>query len=139
MLTIQNAVGRLIEIRASAPLEGDDVDRFRRKLADYLDPAPAPMVVCADISGLRILPPQLAQELVWIMRHDNPRIERSAVLMPGDRASLELQFDRLLAEAANPNRRCFLSASDLERWLGVALDKPECIRLGRFLAGAMAA
>lgn len=139
MLSIQNAAGRLVEIRAGAPLEGDDVERFKRKLADFLDSSAVPMVVCADIAGLRILPPNLAQELVWVMRHDNPRIERSAILLPGDRAALELQFDRLLEEAANPNRRCFQDAGDLERWLGVVLSKPECIRLGRFLAGAMAA
>lgn len=139
MLTIQNAAGRVIEIRAGAPLEGEDVERFRRKLADFIDSSPVPMVVCADISGLRILPPDLAQELVWIMRHDNPRIERSAILLPGDRASLELQFDRLLTEAANANRRCFQDSGELERWLGVVLNKAECIRLGRFLAGALAA
>lgn len=139
MVSIANVQGRLVEIRAASPLTAEEAEGFRRRLADLFEPAALPLVVCADLSALHILPPGLAADLLQAMRRDNPRLLRAAFLLPDDRASLELQFDRLLAEAGGVHRRCFTDPAPLERWLGAVLDKHECIRLGRFLGGAMAA
>ncbi len=68
------------------------------------------------------------------MKSDNLRIERSALLLTDASATLLLQMERLVREAANPARRIFLDRQDLRGWLHLVLSQEEGVALEEFLA-----
>lgn len=134
MLNIHHIFGRLVCIRAVSPLEPADVAHFRDRMRELPMTVTPPMVVCADVSRMHVLPAALADELVAIMRRDNEWISRSAFLLSPLSASLELQFDRMLHEAGPETRRVFFDRAKLEAWLEQTLDPLELAELHRFLA-----
>jgi hypothetical protein len=133
MLDIHHVFGRLVCIRAVSPLEPADVEHFREVMRGLPMLTPVPLVVCADVSRMHVLPAPLASELVEIMQRDNTCVARSGFLLSPLSASLELQFDRLLSEAGNGTRRVFFDRGKLLAWLAASLDAAELAALHQFL------
>jgi hypothetical protein len=65
----------------------------------------------------------------------NPRLVRSALLLPRHDPSLRLQIERLLREAHNPSRRICLDAADVRVWLQPCLDAATEAEVQAFLNG----
>lgn len=133
MITIENRIGRLIETRFISPIlesEWADFQRERERLMRVLG---QDRMVCIDLSRVQLLPPNLADAFLAMLRSSRPGLTRNAFLVPPGQAVLALQFSRLIRQANNPARRSFQSRDELIAWLAEVLRPLELGRLKTFL------
>ncbi len=126
-------VGRLLEVRFGSPFDLSEVEAFSAGASRLAHEQQERLVSCVDMRSLRTLPPPVADAFVALLRDSNPRIERTACLLPEESATLRLQIERLHRGANNPARRAFEERATLERWLGEVLRPRERERLAAFL------
>jgi hypothetical protein len=74
----------------------------------------------------------VGQRVVEVFKTDNPRIERSAILI-NQGATFGLRIERFVAEAGSSARRCFRDTFDMKAFLGGLLTRQEHGRLAQFL------
>jgi hypothetical protein len=130
--SVEHHVGRLVEIRLQSPITMEELDELRQLNGMMLASLGKPAVVCTDLRAMTLFSPELAERFLDGAKSLNPRIERSAFLLP-ERAVFTLQMERIIREAGLEARRTFVRAPELEAWLGELLDKDERARLGAFL------
>lgn len=114
------------------PFGTEDVPPFLAAIGKLLQDVPGRVVTCMDLRASLILAPEAADQLIALMRKDNPRIERTAMLL-SDNALLGLQVARMIREAGNPNRRTFHDVESAVHWLDEVLSPAESISLRAFL------
>jgi hypothetical protein len=137
VLNVQNVVGRLVEITMHAHDATEaQVDAFRLKLKvavgnALLSPSKR-IAVVADLRGVNVVAPRIADFIVEVMRKDDHYLERSGLLLTPN-ATFGLQMDRVMREAANAGRRRFDAPEALSLWLGECLSSDETARLATFL------
>lgn len=131
MYTMDTSVGRLCELRVGTSLEHEEMNGFRARLAGLITSIPTKVVFCSDLRATRFVQPNVMDQLIALMRVDNPRLERNALLV--STASFGLQMERLVMETFNPGRRVFYDRTQCEQWLGEVLDPAERARLKAFL------
>ena len=132
MWTAELKTGRLVTICISAPFGPEDVPPFLQGIGKILLEGPARVVTCMDLRASSILAPEAAEQLIGLMRKDNPRIERTALVL-SDNALVGLQVARMIREAGNPNRRTFHEAAQAVTWLEEVLTVSEAMALRKFL------
>jgi hypothetical protein len=115
----------LIEIRLEWLGSVNDVFAIERALGQAFVQAGPSSVICADWRGIEVFPPEVGDALLEVLRRDNRRIERSALLLSPANAIFNLQVERLLREAENPSRRAFRSVEQLLTWLSEVLSPAE--------------
>ncbi|UQA55724.1 hypothetical protein [Polyangium aurulentum] len=103
-------------------------------LRSVLATVPGQVVFCTDLRAGRVLTEQVAERVIGVMRWDNPKVRRTALLLPEGHAVLALQFERIVRAAGNPARRTFLHADQAARWLGEVLNPAEQESLLELLA-----
>jgi len=91
-----------------------------------------PVVGFLDLTQIQVLGRAEADLLLKVMREDNPKVERTAILVHGD-ALLEMQIERLIRAAASPNREAFRMAGSAVRWLRPSLSPAELASLQSFV------
>jgi hypothetical protein len=136
MITVGSEVGRLVEIRAAAPLTPEDVLTLMREVQRWLDTIGQRSLNIVDLRQMGLADPLLIDRVVAFMRAENPRVERSAFLMAESGAMQAMQLERMLKQAGAPSRRLFKAAADAEAWLGELLTPAEKARLRAFLESA---
>jgi hypothetical protein len=137
MITIENRVGRFIEVRFMPPLTDGDIASFQRDRERLMKQVGKERIVCLDLSRLQVLPPERAEIFIEMLRRSHPGMLRNALLLPPGQATLALQFGRILREANNPARRVFQSQRELIAWLGELMQPGERARLLEFLRDAL--
>ncbi len=95
---------------------------------------PDPVVVVTDLRAARTFSPATTERFSALMKSDNPKIFRSALLLDPDDATLGMQIQRMLKEAGNPARRVFSDTRDLIAWLDPDLTDGERSALDAFFA-----
>jgi hypothetical protein len=90
-----------------------------------------PVLGFLDLSQIQVLGRAEADLLLKVMREDNPKVERTAILVHGD-ALLEMQIERLIRAAALPNREVFRLAGSAVLWLRPNLTPAELASLQAF-------
>jgi hypothetical protein len=131
MWTVQNDVGRLVEARLTTG-DSNEVAACLSAIRDIVTRSERPVVGLFDVSQIRVLGRAEADLLLKVMREDNPRVLRTAILVQGD-ALLEMQIERLIRTAGSPNRQAFRLAGHAVRWLSASLGPTELARLQLFL------
>jgi hypothetical protein len=134
MITVSNLVGHFGGVRFTAPVTSEDVAGLSRRLRELLTASPRAMAFCTDMRGARVVAPEVVDRLVEMMRADNPKIERNAILV-GEGNVFALQLDRMRREAGASNRPLFRDEKALVASLAEVLSPAELVALGRFLAG----
>ena len=135
VFAVANVAGRLIEARVRSLRTRADVDAYAQALADEMKKIPgAPPVLCADHRPVVIYPQVVADRLVELFVSMNTQLERVAILAARSNATLVLQLDRLVREAAYANRKVFHAPEDAERHLAASLRPAELSRVRAFLA-----
>ena len=135
MFSIVSRVGRLVEIRIEDLDSVAEVERVGRRFLDVVAGVKKRrVVVCADYRRMRLLAARVADAFRDMMAGTNPRVERSAMLLPAP-GTPSLQIDRIARETRHAGRRTFREAGALARWLGEILDATERRRVHEFLAG----
>lgn len=107
MITVTQNVGRLTEIRMTAPVSAEDLASMQRDMTAILNRAQSRVVICADLSGAALFTDDLADRMAKFFRTANSKLERTAIVVCGA-ATLFLQVERLLREgnpASQPGAR----------------------------------
>jgi hypothetical protein len=132
MFSVDVKVGRLLEVRLVAPVTVVDIDITRERLGLFFRTFPGKLVACGDFSRADVFLPDVATRVLETFKHDNPKIERSGILVSAS-AIFSLQLERLVAQANNSARRCFREPFELKAFLGNLLTRDEHGRLAAFL------
>src|SRR5262245_47072260 len=110
--------GRLVLMRLTAPIMTEDIDDLVGQVRMNMIAAPAKVVFFADLTGADSPPPGSEPHIVETFTRDNPKLERSAIVVAPRKTGLALQMERLAREAKNPNRRVFHEPDAAIRWMG---------------------
>jgi|ERR1035441_1443247 hypothetical protein len=121
MHEVANPAGRLITFRIRQPVADDNGAQASLDLRSQIVAHPDAVIVVTDLCEARTFSPETTDRFVALMKSDNPKLFRSAVLLGMDAAILGLQVVRMVKEAANPARRAFFDADELRSWL-----EPDC-------------
>jgi hypothetical protein len=133
-LSVANHVGRLLEIRVVPPVTLDDTTRFLQDVVRLISAQTAKVVACTDLRiGMRTIDPDSIDFIAGIMRSENPRLERNALIVPAASATFVLQMERMIKTAGALQRRIFRTRGEAEAWLGEVLTGAEKARLRTFL------
>ncbi|HWZ89675.1 MAG TPA: hypothetical protein VNW92_12515 [Polyangiaceae bacterium] len=131
MWTVVNSVGKLVEARLTSADSGE-VGACLAEIAKLVAIAPRPVVGILDMSQVRVLGREDADRFVTVMRGDNPRVERTAIVVNADQL-LGLQMERLVRAAALPRRQVFRLATPAVAWLAEVLSFEEVARARAFM------
>lgn len=134
MFTVENRVGKLLEVRYSSPTNFEEARDLQMNVASCLAKLPGNVITCADFRGMTVVAPELGDLFVGMLRKDNNKIARNGYLINGS-AILGLQLERVLREVNHPGRRAFRHRVELEQWLDEALAPNEQGRMRVFLDG----
>jgi len=132
MYTIENRVGRLIELRVESPVTYEELLEFHERLANVCKPIEGQIVICTDLVGATVITQQVTQRWTSIIKQDAPIVERNAVLV-GEGAVFSMQVERIIRQAGQSNRKAFLSPTDLVAWVADILTVRERARLEYYL------
>jgi hypothetical protein len=132
MYTIDNRVGRLIEIRVESPVTEEELSQFHDRIAKVIKPIKGQVATCTDLVGATVFLQPVAARWIEIIKQENPIVERNAILV-GEGAVFSMQVERIIRQAGFKNRKAFLAPAALTTWLGEILSVRERARLDQFL------
>jgi hypothetical protein len=132
MYTIENRVGRLVELRVESPVTYEELLEFHDTQAKVCKPIQGQIAVCTDLVGATVFTQPVTQRWMAIIKQDAPIVDRNAVLL-GEGAVFSMQIERIIRQAGQPNRKTFLAPTELATWLGEILTVRERTRLESFL------
>jgi len=134
MFRIERRVGRFAELRFGSIFTITELPLFRSKLTEIWQGLSGKVVFCVDLRQLEKFGPEEEKTLIGVMQADNPRVERSAMLVnPSGRFGVQVL--KMIQEADNRARRVFRDAKDVQVWLAPVLTAAESARLAEFLDG----
>lgn len=133
MYKVENRVGKLVEVRLASPLNLDEVQQFIQGMVGVMQKIDGKYVGAVDMLDAHVFPAAVADQLSQLLAGASPRVERTALLI-GTSAVFGLQVERVIRDAANPNRRVFRNAREMETWLGEVLTPMEKTRLATFVS-----
>jgi hypothetical protein len=132
MYTIENRVGRFVELRVESPVTDDELAQFPDTFAKVCKPIKGQVAVCTDFVGATVFAQSVTQRWIAIIKQDAPVVERNAVLL-GEGAVFSMQIERIIRQTGFKNRKTFLASTDLVAWLGEILTVRERTRLENYL------
>ena len=135
MYKIDNLAGRLVEVRLASPLTLEEVHQFALEYKAKASAIPGKYVGVVDITHATLFPAPVAEALIQLLSRAAEQVERTAVLV-GEGATFAMQVERIIRNAASPNRRAFRSVDPLRDWLREVLTVEERVRLARFLVSS---
>lgn len=133
--TLETRVGRLIEARVTRLRTRDDANRYSEALGAEVArlPRQRAAILCADHRPIVVYPQPVTDRLVELFQVMNTRLERIAIFVSPTNATLLMQLERLVREAAFSKRRVFREPSAGLVHLGESLDPAELARARAFL------
>lgn len=137
MHKIQNIAGRLVEVRVTPPLTLEEIQQFVEEHKATVSRIPDRYVGVVDLHRADVFPAEVAAALIQLLSQMADRVERTAFLI-GEGAVFALQIERVIRNAANPNRKAFREPEPLKEWLGEILNAGEHFRLDAFLKEVLA-
>jgi hypothetical protein len=132
MITMNQTVGRLIELRFLSPVSLAETQEMAVKLRQMLDRPSKSFIFCCDARSVTVFPPDVAELLTNAMKMDNPRIVGNGLIF-GTSSLFGMQIERLFREAKNPARRAFQDMNPLKAWFSTILTPAEQERMLAFL------
>jgi hypothetical protein len=130
---LANRVGRLIETTVCRIESTAELNELESQFANALSGTDRTVVACVDCSHLQHLSDPILTKLLELMRSANPRLERSAIILPHAGTILRHQMERVLRAASNRDRRLCVDAAEAKAWLSSSLNRAEQTRLDAFL------
>ncbi len=127
-------VGRLIEARLFTMQSLSEASLFQDQMRAAFRRAGSGALICADWRPANVMPPDVADRIAGTLRDSRALIARSAILISRERATFNLQVERVVREAQNPVRRTFREMVPMLDWLGELMSPDEAKRAVTFLA-----
>jgi hypothetical protein len=134
MLSAENVVGRLIEVRATGRLVS--ADAAQRPGGLRYDRARGGPVMCVDLRRAGVADQNAVAVLIETARSRSEMPERQAILLRPQDAVLAMQVARIVQLTNDTISRTFTSVDEVRAWLGEVLDLQERARLTLFLEAA---
>lgn len=131
MVSVEHRGGRLIALRIETPVSMDELQAALIQFGGFAAKVEGKFIPVADCRGATILSPDVSERFTALMRSDNPRIERAAILL-GASAAFSLQLERMVREAGNPRRKTFRAAAELCEWMAEIMLPREHLSLEAF-------
>jgi hypothetical protein len=125
-------VGRFAELRFGHLFNISETPRLKTSLANIFRDQPGKIVFCVDVRKIERFGVEEEKQMIAVMNTDNPRIERTAILI-NENGRFGLQILRMLQEADNRARRICRSYDEVKAWLNPVLTAAESARLEEFL------
>lgn len=135
MFHVHTPSGRLVVARWTDFHDRSEASSFRDAIVAAVQKV-KPAVMCADWRTANLVSPEVSEVMSSMLRGANPMLVRSAILLATEHATFNLQTERLVREAGNPNRRTFRSMSSMLAWLGEVVGPEELDAARMFLADA---
>ena len=132
MITVENNVGRLIELRQTKHIDMQQLQDSFPFFQKILESRADKFVMGTDWRGMNLLSSDVSNVLVEIMRSENARIERQAVIID-PKSIVGLQIKRMFEQGGGQSRMVFESPVEASRWLSELLTPEESQQLKRFL------
>jgi hypothetical protein len=132
VFSIENRVGRLLEIKMGGIWTTEEVVAFAMRYRDVAGAAQVPFIACSDLREARLFPPDAADQMLSFMRGRKTRIESNAILI-GDSPIVGLQADRLIKGASHPGRLLVRTVGETLAFLEPMCSGAERARLREFL------
>jgi hypothetical protein len=132
MWTVASSVGKLVEARLTSA-DSRAVAACLSAIADTVAKAPCPVVGLLDMTQVRVLGQEEAQLLLSVMRGDNARVQRTAIVINAD-PLFGMQMERLVRAAGLPQRQVFRVPARAVGWLAEVLSAEETARARAFIA-----
>lgn len=133
MTEIRNPCGRLVTFRVIPPVDDNNSAQTALELRNTIAAVGGPVLVCADLTAARTFSPETTERFVALMRSDNSKLERGALLVDAASATVQLQIERMVREANLPARRTFRDRAELTAWMKPVLTPAEQAALAEFL------
>jgi hypothetical protein len=103
-------------IRAKGVIRIEEVEALGAEEERYFATPGCKGLFLCDFAELKVISPDGADALVGRMKHDNPRVSRSAfVVTEGTTAALQLT--RMIRDAGSAHRALFVSETQAWAWL----------------------
>lgn len=133
-------VGRLLEARVYSLKTAQDVAEYGAAIAEQVARAAAgtKLVLCADHRPVMVYPPAAADGLVAMFERNNAALECAGLVLDPANATLLLQLERIVREAAYERRKVFRDSESVVAFLSDVLDARETARAREFLAAFVA-
>ena len=93
------------------------------------------VVICSDWRLIDIFAPSVADAVLGMLSVTNHSVLRGAILLNAEKATFNLQVERVLRNAGNAGRKCFRDKDSLLHWLGDSLEPDEIEAARYFLMG----
>src|SRR5579859_4009972 len=116
MFKLQCRVGRFAELRFGSLFVVSEMPLLRTRLAEIMGAQPGKLVFAVDVRALEKFGPDEEKQLVAMMQADNPRVEKSAILVNSS-GRFGLQVLKMIQAADNRARRVLREPKDLQDWL----------------------
>jgi hypothetical protein len=126
--------GRIVELRIRRLASVSQAESLQADIVAAVAQAGSDAIICADYRSTRPMLPEVASAWARAMRQNNGRIVRGGLLLDPSNEIFNLQIERVVRCATNPNRRLFTSADALRDWLSVACREGERKALAEVLA-----
>lgn len=107
--------GELFIVEATGVIRMDDVAVLAAEEDRYFARPGCRGLFLCDCHELKVISPDGVDALVARMRLDNPRIARSAFVVPEGTAALQVK--RMVRDAAGKNRAVFATVDQARAWL----------------------
>jgi hypothetical protein len=118
-------VGRVVEVRVRRLGDVADVESLNSRVFAAMRRAGIGAMICADFRGASPLSREVADAWSRAMREANRSIARSALLIDPANVTFNLQIERIVRCAGNPERRVFADVVDLREWVEGDLTERE--------------
>ena len=133
MFTMEQRIGRLVEVRYRETLTLDDFTQLMAQTRTLFNNSKKALVFVTDARYVSPFPRDVAESLVWVMRRDNPKIAAGGILLSRENVVWQRQAERMLREAKSTVRRTFFEPQEVQGFLAPHLDGDERRRLNEFL------
>jgi len=131
---VEHKVGRLVVTRLCLLPQVQTVRFVQLAMARVLEKVANRAVICADWRDIDVLSPEVAEEVIHMLAVTNAKILQSAILLEPQKATFNLQVERVIANAKNSSRKSFRDTRNMLDWLTEFLEPNELQCAKDFLA-----
>jgi len=118
-------VGRVVEVCVRRLGDLSDVQSLNSRVFGAVQHAGPGAVICADFRRASPISREVADAWSRAMREANRALARSALLIDPANVTFNLQVERVVRCAGNPDRRLFTELAELRTWMECGLTERE--------------
>jgi hypothetical protein len=131
MYSIENKVGRLVEIALWSPVTKEEAVPWAELHDRVVASVGGPYLCLVDLARATVFPPDAVEAYVATMKNE-PHLIRTGTLL-GRSPTLHLQIQRMIKEANNMQRKAFRDPNEVLAFLAEIASPAERARLTEVL------